>query len=81
MQPAHEVALADHLQVVHHVIVALFLGLPRLAPSAGGMGAGGEDGEAVFASHRRDGPPQIAQFRARVGHVVVRRGDHLDLRL
>jgi len=81
MQPADQVALPDHLQVVHDVVVAFFLGLPRLAPSGRRMGPGGKDSEPVFASHRRDGPPQVAQFSPRVGHVVVRRGDHLDLRL
>ena len=53
--PHKQVALSDHLQVVHDVVVARFLGLPRLAPSACRMGAAGEDGEAVFGRHRGDG--------------------------
>ncbi len=81
VQPAQEIALADHLQVVHDGVVALFVGLLRAAPGGGRMRAGGENGEAVFGRHRGDGLAQMAQLRARIRHVDVGRGHHLDLRL
>ena len=45
------------------------------------MRAGGEDRKAMLGRHGRDGLAQVAQFRARVRHVAMRRGDDLDLRL
>ena len=45
------------------------------------MRAGGENGEAVLGRDLRDGPAQMAQLRARVRHVHMRRRHHLDLRL
>ncbi len=81
VQPAQEVALTDHLQVVHDAVVALFIGLLRAAPGGGRMGAGGQDGKPMLGRHRGDGSAQSAQLGARIRHVVVRRGDHLDLRL
>ena len=45
------------------------------------MSAGGQDGKPMLRRHRGDGSAQSAQLGARIRHVVVRRGGHLDLRL
>ena len=81
MQSAQQVALADHLQVVHDLVVTLLRGLQSGAPQRGRVSAGCEDGQAVFGCHGGDGLAKVAQFRARIRQVAVRRGDHLDLRL
>ena len=81
MQPAQKIALADHLQVVHDRVIAVFLGLLGLSPSRGRMRAGRENGETIFGSNRGDGLPQVPQLGARIGCVDVRRRNHLDLRL
>ena len=81
VQPAQHVALADHLQVVHHRVVALALGLLRAAPVGGRMRAGGEDGEAVVGRDLRHGLAQMAQLGVGGPDVVMRQRRHLDLRL
>ena len=81
VQPAQHVALADHLQVVHHRVVALALGLLRPAPVGGRMRAGGEDGEAVVGRDLRHGLAQMAKLGVGGADVVMRQRRHLALRL
>ncbi len=81
VQPAQEIALADHLQVLHDRVVALLCGLLGLAPERSRMRAGRQNGEAVIGGHRGDGSPQVAQLGAGGGHVLMGRRGHLDLRL
>jgi len=57
VQAAQHAAPADHLQIVHDCVVALCLGLLRLAPGGSGMRARGEDGEPM---RRGDGGDHMA---------------------
>ena len=81
MQPAQHVAPADHLQIVHHGVVAVAIGLLRAAPVRGRMRAGGEDREAVLGGDLGDGLAQMTQFLARGLDVGVRQRHGFDLRL
>ncbi len=81
MQAAQHVALADHLQVFHHVVVALRRRLARRGPGRGRMRADREDREPVLGRDVGDGLAQEFQLGAGVGHVVVRRRRDLELRL
>ena len=81
VQPAQQIALADHLQVVHHGVVTLLVGLLGLAPERRRVRAGSQNGKAISGRHVRDGATQHAQLGARVRHVDMGRGDHLNLRL
>ena len=79
---AQHVALPDHLQVVHHRVVALLRGLQRVAPERGRMGAGGQDREAVLGGNRRQGLAQARAIRrARPARLACGDVDDLDLRL
>ena len=81
VQPAQHVALADHLQVVHHGVVARRLGLQHVAPRGGRMRAGGHDGEPVLAGDPRHRLPQKPQLLAGGLHVGMRQRRDLDLSL
>ena len=69
---AQHVALADHLQVIHHDVVAFVRSLPELRQSRGRMRAGGKDGEPMLGRNRSDRLAQRAQFVARGRDVVMR---------
>jgi hypothetical protein len=81
VQSAQQIALADHLQVVHHGVVALLVGLQGLAPERSRVSTGSQNGKAISGRDGRNGATQHAQLGARVRHVDMGRGDHLDLRL
>ena len=82
VQAAQQVALADHLQVVHHGVVALLRGLQGACARA----------RSDACRHARIARPCSAAIAATVARrwrssarasamLAVRRGDHLDLRL
>ena len=81
VQAAQHVALADHLQIFHHVVVALRRRLARRRPGRGRMRADREDREPMLGRDVRDGLAQEFQLGAGVGDVVVRRCRDLELRL
>ena len=81
VQPAQHVALADHLQIVHHRVVAVGRRLERCFPGRGRVRAGREDRKPVLRRDRRDRCPQMPQLRMRRRHVAMGHGRDLDLRL
>ncbi len=81
MHAAQHVAAADHLQIVHDIVVALAFRLARALPHRGRMGAGGENGKAVLGSDIAKRRAQMAQFGARRRDIVMRLRHDLDLRL
>ena len=60
VQPAQQIALADHLQVVHHGVVALLVGLLGLAPERRRVRAGSQDRQAISGCDVRNGATQHA---------------------
>ena len=81
VQAAQHVAVPDHLQVVHHRVVALLRRLLRPLPERRRMGAGGEDGEAVLGRDRRHRVAKEAQLGACLLHAGMGDRRHFDLRL
>ena len=81
VQAAQHVALADHLQIVHHHVIAVGLRLPRAPPYCRRVGAGGKDREAVVGRNRPDHLAQVTELGPRLVHVGMGNRHRLDLRL
>ena len=78
---AQHVALADHLQHVHDMGVAVLGRLHRFGPARRRMGAAGEDGQAVLGGGRRHVLAKPLELGSRVADLAVRFRRDLDLGL
>ena len=78
---AQHVALADHLQHVHDMGVAVLGRLHRLRPARRRMGAAGEDGQAVLGGGGGHVLAEPLELGSRVADLAMRLRRNLDLGL
>ncbi len=78
---AKQIALAEHLQVLHHAVVTDFLRGLAARPAGRRMGARGEIGKAVIRRHHADRLAQVFQFVVDFFHRIGGLGRDLELRL
>ena len=78
---AQHVALADHLQHVHDMGVAILGRLHRLRPARRRMGAAGEDGQAVLGGGGGHVLAEPLELGSRVADLAMRLRRNLDLGL
>ncbi len=69
MHAAQHVALADHLEILHHPVIALIVAMDGATPGGAGMSPGGCDGQAVIARHRRQHRAHEAKLRAHLAEA------------
>ena len=73
VHPAQEIAPPDHLQIVHHDVVALLRRRLRTGPQRARMRAGRENAIAMLGGDRRYDSPQLPQLATGIAHADVRR--------